>query len=405
MYLISAGKSMCDRMTAVLKSHARTYLNQANNVSTAEELYKALTYRGGVRDCSVALVSFKQPKDKEKEEKIKNITLLRNFSFQNNCLTTQKAYGMGIEQVIKFSDIKKVPTPTSLTVMHDFKPVEIRRTYHAPSAARSSRTPVCFEEDEEVDLASHSCMECDKTFRRYRDLLAHEAAGNHKSARMSTKPLSDHLLEYYQERYTNMQFTVQETRDFVMQEMAADMPKTPAMLDKQSWALPKPVARKRYTEGVHKFLRDQQTKGGGKADPVKVAAAMALQFMRSDRLSETQIRAYYSVLKSRQQRMERIEEPVDEEETEIELREEGERGELEEKNRLLSHVNDLLSSNHPIMYHEENLCNVSENFWKQQKKPALTAIAKDLRIPIKSDATILILLKAINEKLSTCACK
>uniref|UniRef100_A0A914XI60 Uncharacterized protein n=1 Tax=Plectus sambesii TaxID=2011161 RepID=A0A914XI60_9BILA len=48
-----AGKSMCDRMTAVLKTRVRAYLNQGNNVETLAEVYKAFTHNGRVNQPAV----------------------------------------------------------------------------------------------------------------------------------------------------------------------------------------------------------------------------------------------------------------------------------------------------------------------------------------------------------------
>uniref|UniRef100_A0A914UYN1 F-box domain-containing protein n=1 Tax=Plectus sambesii TaxID=2011161 RepID=A0A914UYN1_9BILA len=94
-----AGKSMCDRMTAVLKTQVRAYLNQGNNVETPAEVYKALTHNGGVRDCGVALVSYPPAKKiADQSQKIKNISLLRNFTLEQDRVISYKAYGMGSGQ-------------------------------------------------------------------------------------------------------------------------------------------------------------------------------------------------------------------------------------------------------------------------------------------------------------------
>lgn len=86
-------------MTAILKSRTKSYLSRGNDVSTPEELYQAFTHSGGVSDCGVAFVSFRsQEETKDEDPKIKGISLLRNFAFAPDRITTHKAYDTGSGQ-------------------------------------------------------------------------------------------------------------------------------------------------------------------------------------------------------------------------------------------------------------------------------------------------------------------
>ena len=44
-----AGKGICDRKTAPMKAHIRRFVNENNDVTTAEEMKKALESHGGLR--------------------------------------------------------------------------------------------------------------------------------------------------------------------------------------------------------------------------------------------------------------------------------------------------------------------------------------------------------------------
>ena len=44
-----AGKDICDRKTAPMKAHIRRFVNENNDVTTAEEMKKALESHGGLR--------------------------------------------------------------------------------------------------------------------------------------------------------------------------------------------------------------------------------------------------------------------------------------------------------------------------------------------------------------------
>uniref|UniRef100_A0A914XEG8 Alpha-type protein kinase domain-containing protein n=1 Tax=Plectus sambesii TaxID=2011161 RepID=A0A914XEG8_9BILA len=250
---------------------------------------------------------------------------------------------------------------TPLNVTFDFDDAGIRRAYQAPPTTQRPAQPVDLEEDSEDPSAYHTCSECDKSFCRYRDLLAHEMKGSHKTAKMSPILLQDHRVAPH------------------------------------TW----------YTEEVRAFLQDQQKRGSGKADPNKVAAAMSLsrQFVRSQLLSARQIRAYYSAMKSRQQKKERVDQPIDEDEVKVYAEEDAERAELQGRDLILTHLSDLISPTHPVVYDEQILCKVSATKWTKMSKSKLTEVANYLNIPIKTKSTIPILMMAIKDKLSVCTCQ
>ena len=71
-----AGKDICDRKTAPMRAHVRRFVNKNNDVTTAEEMKKALESHGGLRGCRVAVVEIDPFKDSHEANKIPDISLL-----------------------------------------------------------------------------------------------------------------------------------------------------------------------------------------------------------------------------------------------------------------------------------------------------------------------------------------
>ena len=76
-----AGKDICDRKIAPMKAHIRRLVNENNDVTTAEEMKKALESHGWLRGCRVAVVEIDPSKDLHEANKIPDISLLYNFKF------------------------------------------------------------------------------------------------------------------------------------------------------------------------------------------------------------------------------------------------------------------------------------------------------------------------------------
>ena len=50
-----AGKDICDRRTAALKSHMQRFINEGNHVKTASDMKAAIESYGGVKGCYAAV--------------------------------------------------------------------------------------------------------------------------------------------------------------------------------------------------------------------------------------------------------------------------------------------------------------------------------------------------------------
>ena len=78
-----------------MKAHIIRFVNENNEVTTAEEMKKALESHGGLRGCRVAVVEIDPSKDLHEANKIPDISLLYNFKFEDSAIGVWKAYNMG----------------------------------------------------------------------------------------------------------------------------------------------------------------------------------------------------------------------------------------------------------------------------------------------------------------------
>ena len=101
------GKGAADRLAATCKSHVRIFINEGNDVTTAQQLKEALMSHGGIE--GVRVVAMNDVNEISLvEEKIPSISKLNNFAFDAaDSVTAWRAYGIG--------DGKEMPLAKKLT--------------------------------------------------------------------------------------------------------------------------------------------------------------------------------------------------------------------------------------------------------------------------------------------------
>ena len=101
------GKGAADRLAATCKSHMRIFINEGNDVTTAQQLKDALMSHGGIE--GVRVVAMNAVNDIcLVEEKIPSISKLNNFAFNAaDSITAWRDYGIG--------DGKEIPLAKNLT--------------------------------------------------------------------------------------------------------------------------------------------------------------------------------------------------------------------------------------------------------------------------------------------------
>ena len=88
------GKGPCDRKAATVKAHVRRFVNEGNDVLTAENLRDAVLSNGGVRGVRVTLVDGSKIKPLP-PVKWEGVSHLNNFLYAQTSVTAWKAYKIG----------------------------------------------------------------------------------------------------------------------------------------------------------------------------------------------------------------------------------------------------------------------------------------------------------------------
>ena len=87
-------KSAADRLATSCKSHVRIFINEGNDVTTANQLKDALLSHGGIE--GVRVVSMETIEDLVADSrKIPSISNLNNFAFDSDSITAWRTYGIG----------------------------------------------------------------------------------------------------------------------------------------------------------------------------------------------------------------------------------------------------------------------------------------------------------------------
>ena len=107
------GKGAADRLAATAKSHIRIFINEGNDVTTAEQMRDALLSHGGIEGVRVAVTESLpeelpaetpvQDGEKPEKPKIPGIRTLNNCRFTNGNLVAWKAYGIGSGKEVKMN--------------------------------------------------------------------------------------------------------------------------------------------------------------------------------------------------------------------------------------------------------------------------------------------------------------
>ena len=91
-----AGKDVCDRRIAVIKSHMSRFINEGHDVRDAKDMKAAIESFGGVKGCFAAVVRINTSMKTMEKHSMTGIQSLNNFSFEDNgSLKAWKAYNVG----------------------------------------------------------------------------------------------------------------------------------------------------------------------------------------------------------------------------------------------------------------------------------------------------------------------
>ena len=182
-----AGKDICNRRVAGLKSHMRRFLNEGNDIKTASDVKTAFESYGGVKGCYAAMCQVQPSAQTMTKYTMTGIQVLNNFSYENRGLRIWRAYGIGPGKFCSEDQLARFGTPRGpirLVTTETFSNPNIevgsylQRTQMSDPGS-SLQLPNLSQTEEESE--KFSCQEegCIKVFQSFAALQKHLNIGKH----------------------------------------------------------------------------------------------------------------------------------------------------------------------------------------------------------------------------------
>ena len=118
-----AGKDICDRRIASIKSHIRRFVNEGHDVETAHTMKAAIESHGGVKGCYASVCKVQTTSQTMHKHTMTGVQSLNNFSYEGGGLRTWRAYKIGPGKFYTPAMLARLGTPqgaTNLTIVLPF---------------------------------------------------------------------------------------------------------------------------------------------------------------------------------------------------------------------------------------------------------------------------------------------
>ena len=318
-----AGKDICDRRIATLKSHMRRFINEGNDINTAKDMKVAIESYGGVKGCYATVAEIQDSFQSMTKHSMTGIQALNNFLFEPAGLRAWKAYNVGTGNFFSLAQLKKygIPQgPTGIKELHPFsRPSQDVGTFRAVTTevqdvGPSAPTEVQISQSDEAESATQSvafyhCPEqgCVKVYQEFKSLQKHLDVGRHL-IKLERESDYDSIIAKWAETCKTV------TGDYVQGEIgfAPSVTESPSVSAdspslEEGWALKKAKKSTRFSERIRSFLQDTFFQGeqtGVKANPADIASKMKILrsatgnklFTKEEWLSTIQVARYFSRL-------------------------------------------------------------------------------------------------------------
>ncbi|XP_066025254.1 uncharacterized protein [Pocillopora verrucosa] len=283
------GGDVCDRRKATLKSHMRRFINEGNDINTANDMKVAIESYGGVKGCYATVAEIQDSFQSMTKHSMTGIQALNNSLFESAGLGAWNAYNVcqPLQDVGTFragateAQVVKPSAPTE---------VQIIQSDEAESATRS--------------VASQSV----KVYKEFRGLEKHLDVGRHL-IKLERESDYDSIMAKWADTCKTV------TGDYVQCEVAGApvVTESPSVLAdnpslEEGWAMKKSKKSIRFSERVRSYLQETFFQGeetGVKANPADIACKMRSQrssngdklfFLKEEWLSTHQVARYFSML-------------------------------------------------------------------------------------------------------------
>ena len=116
-----AGKDVCDHRIATLKSHMRRFINEGNDINTANDMKVAIESYGEVKCCYATVAEIQDSFQSMTKHSMTGIQALNNFLFESAGLRAWKAYNVGTSRSFSLAQLQKYGTPQGPTGIEEFQ--------------------------------------------------------------------------------------------------------------------------------------------------------------------------------------------------------------------------------------------------------------------------------------------
>lgn len=369
-----SGKDICDRKISPMKGHIRRFVNEKNDVVSAEDMKRALESHGGVKGCKFIVAEVNVPSKANEAapaQSIEGISLLNNFSYEETGIRCWKAYKTGDGKLITSDEEEQRPTDLKIIEPHDPNRLTRGTMTTKQSSASDRVSPLFYCEEQGCILA----------FKSYQEAQLHMDTGSHSKEQEKDSSF-DVIRKKWAVKVGDLQ-TVRETHPQSSSSVPLPIASEDHPIRQQGWALKATKKSRRFQESVKNFLTDKFNKGvetGQKSDPVQVAREMRhltdeagnLIFSSEEWKTSRQISSFFARLSARQRQQQLGSSVTTGEQIEgsdIDMWD-NETGRLEIRDLVFGQ----LDVTHPIMYQQYDLCEIS----KQRGKLKTMFKIKDL---------------------------
>ncbi|KAK6175727.1 hypothetical protein SNE40_014120 [Patella caerulea] len=253
-----AGKDLCDRKIASLKSHIEVYINEGHDVTTAAQMLEACKSYGGVRGCYVAVVA----RDDSGTEKAKwdGITSFTNFSYEREGVTVWKGYGIGNGPVHKLEKLLG-------KVDANFETDYTVSTYSTPRVktglVRSSRSK---ESATQFLCTQEGCI---KVFKTEKALDRHLSVGRHERVPVMDSK-DDSIMRKWGRQVASRTALHESAAPSTSHGGGSSSSSAPIEGVNSGWAARTTAKRRQFSNEIKKYLLEQfmiDVETGRKEDP------------------------------------------------------------------------------------------------------------------------------------------
>ena len=253
-----AGKDVCDRRIATLKSHA-AFINEGNDINTANDMNVAIESFGGVKGCYATVAEIQDSIQSMTKHSMTGIQALNNFLFESAGLRAWKAYNVGTGRYFSLAQLQKYGTPQGPTGIKELQ------LFSQPLNTRS--------------VASYSCPEQGfvKVYEKFKGLEKHLDVGRH-IIKLERESDYDSIIAKWAETCKTV------TGDYVQGGVggAPSVTESPSVSAdnpslEEGWAMKKSKKSIRFSERVPSYLQETFFQGeetGVKANPADIACKM-----------------------------------------------------------------------------------------------------------------------------------